>query len=202
MARMKPEALRSIHVDGESLQVPQRSLIEDVVPREVSSISAVDPGTGAVRLISRDQFRQVVPPDFVTHLTPIAKGGVTVVGDVGDDSLAAAADASTGVRPVGATYIVSRHPGAVDWVRQRLSANDQPRVVDHVDDSMAFSPGDQVCGVLPMALAARICMQGARPLVIDLQVPPELRGRELSHAQLDALGASLVEYEVRELRRL
>lgn len=97
------------------------------------------------------------------------------------------------------TYVVSRHTGAVEWVRRRLRDAGPLQVLAHVDEDLAFCPGDRVCGVLPLSMAARICMQGAAPLVIDLKVPQEMRGRELSADELDALGARLVQYEVREL---
>lgn len=74
MARLNPTALRSVQMDGSTLHIPAQASIADLVPREVSGITTVDPDTGATRLITRDQFRQVVPSDFMTHLTPIAKG--------------------------------------------------------------------------------------------------------------------------------
>jgi CRISPR-associated protein Csx16 len=189
MARMKPEALRSIHVDGENLQVPHGSLIDDVVPRTVSAISAVDPHSGALRLISREQFRQVVPADFVTHLTPIAKGG--------SDPQNAEAISGHGTT----AFVVTRHAGAVRWLLPRLRTSSNVKLMTHIDEDTVFRPGDMVCGVLPIALAARICAQGARPFAIDVKLPPELRGQELSHEQLEALDARLVEYHVREVGR-
>ena len=75
MARMKPQALRAVSIDGQSVQVPENSVIEDVVPRDVKSISTIDSVSGSMRLITRDQFRQVVPEGFMTHMTAIAKGG-------------------------------------------------------------------------------------------------------------------------------
>jgi CRISPR-associated protein Csx16 len=96
------------------------------------------------------------------------------------------------------TIIVSRHPGAVEWVRRRLQLTGPVHVVSHLDDEQRFEPGDRVCGVLPLAAAARICAQGASPWVISVNVPLALRGQELSNRQLDELGARLVEYEVHE----
>lgn len=101
-----------------------------------------------------------------------------------------------------ATYIVSRHPGAVEWVRKRLATAEEPRLVSHVPADQLFAPGDRVCGVLPVSLAARLCAQGAQPCVISVELPPALRGQELTASQLDQLGAELIQYRVEEVRRL
>jgi CRISPR-associated protein Csx16 len=69
-------------------------------------------------------------------------------------------------------------------------------VLSHVNGQV-FEPGDRVCGVLPLALAARICASGAQAHVISYDVPESLRGQELSAAMLEALGAKLVQYDVR-----
>ena len=61
----------------------------------------------------------------------------------------------------------------------------------------AVRPGDVVMGVLPVSLAAEVCARGARFLHLSVEVPPELRGQELSADDLERLGAELVEYEVR-----
>lgn len=98
------------------------------------------------------------------------------------------------------TYLVTRHSGAVDWLKNRLCVADV-LVLPHLED-IQFQAGDKVCGILPLAWAARICSQGAEAHVISVDVPPALRGQEMSAAQLDALGARLVHYEVRELGRL
>ena len=93
------------------------------------------------------------------------------------------------------TFIVTRHGGAVDWIRNRLHTG-VLHVLSHVD-AQVFRAGDRVCGVLPLALAARICASGAHAHVISYDVPESLRGHELSAATLDSLGAKLVQYDVR-----
>jgi CRISPR-associated protein Csx16 len=94
-------------------------------------------------------------------------------------------------------YVVSRHTGAVEWVRRRLGETANVKVLAHVGDEQVFAPGDKVCGVLPLALAARICAQGAKPYVIDIKLTADMRGRELSADELEALQARLVRYEVK-----
>lgn len=92
-------------------------------------------------------------------------------------------------------YLVSRHPGAIDWMRTELAAPDAC-VLSHVD-AQRFENGDVVAGVLPLWLAARVCAAGATALSLDLDLAPEQRGRELDAAELRAARARLVNYEVK-----
>ena len=89
-------------------------------------------------------------------------------------------------------YIVSRHAGAIEWMKAQLHRI-EPQVIAHLQ-ACPFRAGDIVCGVLPLNWVARICEQGARVFALDVDVTPELRGVELAREQLDQLGASLVEY--------
>lgn len=95
-------------------------------------------------------------------------------------------------------YIVSRHPGALEWIKQRL-AGQRFECLTHVAPDFAMQPGDRFFGVLPLALVARIHSSGAQAWVLDIEMPPALRGQELDCAQMDALGARLVRYEARAL---
>ena len=70
------------------------------------------------------------------------------------------------------------------------------RFVDHLDVE-AIRPGDVVMGVLPVSLAAEVCARGARFLHLELHMPPDMRGKELSANDMERLGAELVEYDVR-----
>jgi CRISPR-associated protein Csx16 len=94
--------------------------------------------------------------------------------------------------------LLSRHPGAIEWSRKRLTElgfQGPQRVLSHLAEA-ELAPGDVVCGVLPLGLAAKLCAQGVRVLAIDMALPEHLRGVELSAEQLDALQARLVEYRV------
>jgi CRISPR-associated protein Csx16 len=93
-------------------------------------------------------------------------------------------------------YFVSRHPGAIEWLQGQFPGQ-TACVIPHMADQ-PFDAGDMVCGVLPIALAARLCRVGALPVAIEVDLPAHLRGQELSAAQLDALGARLVCYDVQE----
>jgi CRISPR-associated protein Csx16 len=92
--------------------------------------------------------------------------------------------------------VVTRHPGAAEWVQRHLGRT--VRVVDHLHPH-EIVPGTRYHGVFPLNLAAAICHAGAQCWAISMQVPPELRGRELGAEQLEALGARLVRYQVSEV---
>ncbi|BCU08391.1 CRISPR-associated protein Csx16 [Allochromatium tepidum] len=92
-----------------------------------------------------------------------------------------------------ATYFVSRHPGAHDWAAEEGFAVEA--VIVHLDPAL-IQPGDRVIGSLPVNLAAEVCARGARYLHLSLDLPPELRGRELSTEQMRACGARIEEYRI------
>lgn len=91
------------------------------------------------------------------------------------------------------TWLVSRHPGAVDFLGGAGQHFD--RHVAHLDPE-AVRAGDTVIGTLPVNLAARVCERGARYLHLTLDLPEQLRGQELDADQLAALDARLEEYRV------
>jgi len=89
-------------------------------------------------------------------------------------------------------YLISRHPGALEWLLQHI---DQPAVhLEHLDDAAMIAPGDTVVGTLPVNLVADICRRGARYLHLQINIPRPLRGQELSARQIYELGGVLVEY--------
>ena len=88
-------------------------------------------------------------------------------------------------------YFITRHPGAADWARQQGLAVDV--VLEHFDTT-AVRPGDTVIGTLPVNLAAEVCARGGRYLHLSIRLPVDKRGRELSAADLQALGARVEEY--------
>lgn len=92
-----------------------------------------------------------------------------------------------------ATWLVTRHAGATEWLRQQGYQVDQE--VIHLD-AARVSAGDLVIGTLPLHLAAAVCERGARFLFLAVDIPAGLRGTELSAAQLKALGARLEAYAI------
>lgn len=96
------------------------------------------------------------------------------------------------------TYFVTRHPGAHDWAAEEGLTVDA--VVTHLDP-VIIKPGDRVIGSLPVNLAAEVCMRGGRYLHLSLDLPPELRGRELDSEQMRACGARIEEYRILPVNR-
>lgn len=93
------------------------------------------------------------------------------------------------------TFFVTRHPGALDWARQQGIAWDEH--VIHLDPQKVGA-GDTVIGSLPVHLAAEVCARGARYLNLSLDLPANLRGRELDAATLTECAARVEEYVVRK----
>lgn len=94
------------------------------------------------------------------------------------------------------TYFVTRHLGAKQWARLHGIAVD--RWEDHLDMDAVLA-GDTIIGVLPVALAAAVCVRGAHFIELVLNMPAALRGQELTHVQLIELGATLKQYHVEEI---
>lgn len=92
------------------------------------------------------------------------------------------------------TWFVSRHRGAKDWAQEQGIAVDY--VVEHLEMG-AVAAGDTVVGSLPVNLAAEVCRRGARYLHLSLELPRELRGKELTANDMRMCGACLEEFEVR-----
>lgn len=87
--------------------------------------------------------------------------------------------------------IVTRHTGAIEWLRRRGITGD---VVTHATADQVR--GRHVVGVLPIFLAA----YAASVTSIDVpNMPDNARGRELSADEMDAFGARLSRYVVREM---
>jgi CRISPR-associated protein Csx16 len=97
------------------------------------------------------------------------------------------------------TYFVTRHAGARDWAAEEGIAVD--RVIDHLDAGQ-IQPGDTVIGSLPVNLAAEVCERGGAYLHLSIELPPDLRGRELTAAQMRAHGARIERYSVRRVPRV
>jgi CRISPR-associated protein Csx16 len=92
------------------------------------------------------------------------------------------------------TYLVSRHPAAIEWMRRELPAEDVV-VLPHLAEQ-SFLPGDRVAGVLPLRWAEAAWRAGAQVWSLDLDPSPHQRGRELGIDELAAAGARLTAYRV------
>lgn len=88
--------------------------------------------------------------------------------------------------------IVSRHPAAIEWIRQKRPDLVAAPVFANV--SISDVAGKIVVGNVPLHLAA----VADRVLALEFSgVPP--RGQEYSVADMDAAGARLVPYRVEQL---
>jgi len=92
-------------------------------------------------------------------------------------------------------YFVSRHPGALEWMRRQVPGSTALEIA-HLDTDCGLGSGDRVFGVLPLVWIEHIHRAGAEAWVLEVELPPSLRGQELSAETLDALGARLVRYRV------
>lgn len=84
-------------------------------------------------------------------------------------------------------FLVTRHPGALEWLRGVGVAGTH---VTHLAPGLV-SPGDIVIGTLPVSLAAEVCRLGGRYVHLCASVPEGLRGTELSREELVHHSASL-----------
>jgi CRISPR-associated protein Csx16 len=91
------------------------------------------------------------------------------------------------------TYLITRHPGARQWVQEEGIVVDAQ--LDHLDVHQVRA-GDIVIGSLPVNLAAEVCAHGGRYLHLSLELPFDWRGRELSPADMRRFGARLEEFRV------
>lgn len=101
----------------------------------------------------------------------------------------------------GQTLLVSRHPGAQQWLAAEAAARGWRDValVAHLGEELlaALAPA-RVAGIFPLALAARLSRRGVELWHLDLDAGPRDRGREITYAEMERLGARLCRYEVRE----
>ena len=89
--------------------------------------------------------------------------------------------------------LVTRHQGAIDWIREEGLLPEDPHTVADFD-VQRVTAGDLVIGTLPAQLAAAICERGARYQHITLDLAPEQRGLELTADDMRACNARLEEF--------
>ncbi|MFV0476268.1 MAG: CRISPR-associated protein Csx16 [Parahaliea sp.] len=94
------------------------------------------------------------------------------------------------------TYFISRHPGALEWMKRRGPAFD--RHVEHLDLDQ-IKAGDVLIGSLPVNLAAEVCARNAQYFNLSLQLPAHARGRELSVDELDSYEAKIEAFDIRKV---
>lgn len=91
------------------------------------------------------------------------------------------------------TFFISRHPGAIGWIKQQGIAIDRFESHLNLDD---VAEGDTVVGTLPIPMVYALNQKGAHYLHLSVELPASLRGQELTEAQMQALGARLQPFRV------
>ncbi|HFC8829206.1 TPA: CRISPR-associated protein Csx16 [Neisseria subflava] len=96
-----------------------------------------------------------------------------------------------------ATYFISRHQGAIEWIKQ------QPQwqidvFTTHLDTAQ-IQAGDVVLGTLPLHLAAEVCKRGAKFYFLILPQNCDERGNEHTAAAMSVAGATLERFEVTKI---
>lgn len=95
-----------------------------------------------------------------------------------------------------AVWFISRHQGAIDWIKQQpIHIN---RFESHLDTHL-IQAGDTVIGTLPIHLAADICQRGAKFYFLSVNVTATQRGTELTAQQLTEQFCSLQPFWVEKI---
>ena len=96
----------------------------------------------------------------------------------------------------GRLILVSRHPGAQQWLQQQGIVPDQ--VSAHIDPN-DLHDNDIVIGTLPMHIAAAVDARGIEFFNLVLEVPATMRGRELNSDELQQCKPALRRYRVQDV---
>jgi len=88
--------------------------------------------------------------------------------------------------------VVTRHPGLVEYLREKGLVG-EVEVVAHANPTIVT--GKHVCGVLPHSLSC-LCASFTE---VPLDLPPELRGKELTLEQMREFASAPVTYVVEKL---
>ena len=83
----------------------------------------------------------------------------------------------------------------MEWARRRgINAE----LISHLAVE-EVQQGDVVLGTLPVNMVADICARGASYFHLIIDLPPELRGKELSADEMARAGACLRQYYVTDM---
>lgn len=98
------------------------------------------------------------------------------------------------------TYIVSRHPATVEWIRNEGFSN--PILIEHFTDSnmLELVEGDIVIGNLPLSIISEICEKNVAYYNISFEnLSKDKRGRELALDEIIEAGINIKRYLVLEV---
>ena len=93
-----------------------------------------------------------------------------------------------------AVYFVSRHPGAIAWMKRQNIRVDA--WFDHLT-AESVNEGDTVIGVLPIHLVARLCQKNVKFYALTMECSRQQRGQELNDEQLNQMSCHLTRFDVR-----
>ncbi|PJG82414.1 CRISPR-associated protein Csx16 [Caviibacterium pharyngocola] len=94
------------------------------------------------------------------------------------------------------TWFISRHQGAIDWVKQQPIQIDRFESHLNVEDIQA---DDTVIGTLPIHLAAQVCAKGAKFYFLSVNLRAEQRGIELTADEMAALQCTIEPFYIQKL---
>ncbi|HDR0612024.1 CRISPR-associated protein Csx16 [Pasteurella multocida] len=95
-----------------------------------------------------------------------------------------------------AVWFVSRHQGAIDWIKTQNIHIDH--WVSHLEIDR-IQANDIVIGTLPLHMVAQICEKGARFYFLSINLQENLRGQELTASQLAVQQCELQPFFVKKL---
>lgn len=91
-------------------------------------------------------------------------------------------------------YFITRHPGALLWAEKNQLHFDVH--LDHLSSLSEVNKGDTVVGTLPINMVYGLNQKGVSYIHLSLEIPPALRGVELTAEQLNSCKATLERFEV------
>ncbi|OBX09338.1 CRISPR-associated protein Csx16 [Gallibacterium genomosp. 3] len=91
------------------------------------------------------------------------------------------------------TWFISRHQGAIDWIKQKQIQIDRFEAHLDVDQVQA---DDIVIGTLPIHLAAKVCEKGAKFIFLAVNISEQQRGTELSVIELNQQDCQLIPFYI------
>lgn len=97
-------------------------------------------------------------------------------------------------------YVITRHLGALDWVKSKGIYFDIH--LEHLMSLNDLQSGDIVIGTLPINIVSKINEMGVRYIHLSLEIPIHLRGMELTMEQFENCNVTLEEYSVTKCCKL
>lgn len=92
---------------------------------------------------------------------------------------------------------VSRHSGALEWAQKTgVEINE---MIPHLNIN-DVQPGDKVYGSLPVSLAFSVCQKGAHYFHLNLDLPQQARGIELTSEDMVKYGAFFQEFKIEKVK--